>query len=349
MTIFKFRHNILIYYSKNPNNILTMKKLISILIGFLFSYISFSQIERSTPTQQRSNYEIYVINKDKGISQNTIDPQKKEWDDLYYIPSRDELKRKAKNINLRKKGIRIEHDSLYYDAKKEVYEDLSFTAQIYRFHRPYYGFGYYNYYWDPFCNLTFLKSWYYGYYPYWGFRFDYNNWYSWGYTYDSYYPNCYFGRNTYYSHYYNSKIQYGRREKPSNLSSSFNTNIKRQPSKIDRTPIRPSAIQENRRVNNLQKINSSNERRVTTNRSNYNPARNNQIRSYTPNYSQPHSRSQYNNTNINRSYSPVEHRSYSTPSGNYNSGSSYSGGSSGSRSGGASGRSGSSRTTSRRN
>ena len=370
-------------------------------MGLLFSYISFAQIEKSASTQQMSNYEKYILAKEKAtVTQDTIykddtvfvGQEKREWDDLYYTSSKDELKRKAKYLRLRKREIRMKQDSLYYDAKKEVYEDFSFTAQIYRFHRPYYGFGYYSYYCDPFYDPWFLDSWYYGgnsyygygfdypyYHSYWGFGFGYYNWYGWDYPYHSnyYFKHSHYGNNYYNNNYYgysnhHSAIQYGRRERPSNLTSNYTT-TRRQPVtinrtvKIDRSTGRTSIIQENRRTattartnNNLQKINSPQERRVT--------GGNSRNQSYTPSYTQPRmsTRPQYNNTNPNRSYTaPIERRtapsrSYNSGSGSsrsYNSGSSFSGGSrsSGSSysrgssgSGGSSSRSGSSGSSSGR-
>jgi hypothetical protein len=319
-----------------------MKKLVFLLIGLLFFYISFAQIEKSASPHQMSDYEKYALSKEGGISDTIfIEQEKREWDDLYYTHSKDELKRKAKDLRLRKKEIKMEQDSLYYDAKKEVYDNLSFTAQIYRFHRPFYGFGYYTYYWDPFYDPWFLDPWGYGGYPYyhsyWGFGYNYHSWYGWGYPY-------YFSHNHYNNYYglnHNNYIQYGRREKPSNLSSTY-TIIRRQPTsvnrpiQIDRTSRRVSAPQENRvsaintsRINNnWQRINPAQGRRVE--RSTYSSP----SKSYAPRYTQPRmgTRPQYNNTNINRNYTaprPSSNRSstYSAPSRSYNSGSSFSGGS----------------------
>ncbi len=376
-------------------------------MGLLFFYISFAQNEKSTSTQKMSNYEKYVLAKEKAAEQDTIYKDdtvfvEREWDDLYYTPSKDELKRKAKDLRLRKKEIKIEQDSLYYDAKEEVYDDISFTAQIYRFHRPYYGFGYYSYCWDPFYDPWFLDPWHYGYSPYYGFSYPYYHSYwgfgfgypEWSYPYYSnvhnHYGNNYY-RNSHHGYNHNSIIQYGRRERPSNLTSNY----RRQPVtvnrtiQVDRSTGRTSMVQKNRRTtttsginNHLQRINSSSERRVSTN--------------YTPSYTQPRmsKRPQYNNTNPNKSYttpaegrtisqsqSSTQNRSYSAPrtstnrsstysatsrnynsgsssSRNHNSGSSFSGGSrssgsssegsSGFGSGGSSSRSGSSGSSSGR-
>lgn len=334
---------------KNSIKICTMKKLVLILIGLLFSYISFSQEEK----REMSNYEKYVLAKEQAASQDTVyktdtvlvGEEKREWDDLYYTPSKDQLKLKSKELRLRKKEIRMEQDSLYYDAKQEVYNDLSYTAQIYRFHRPYY-FPYYSYYWEPYYDPWFLDSWYYGYswyYPYYGFSFSWswgypyyhNHWYygyhNWYWDYPRYYSYNNYNYNNYYSFNNRSNIPYGRRERPSNYTTS--TVTRREPVTINRTVQIDrntgrtlSVTQENRRTSspNLQRIDPV--RRTTTTQNlapkdkpSYDQVRTQERRTYTPSYEQPRmsTRPQYNNTrtstpsvNQNRSY---EQRSY-TPS-----------------------------------
>jgi hypothetical protein len=345
---------------KNSNKILTMKKLVLILMGLLFSYISFAQEEK----REMSNYEKYILQKEMA-SQDTVvktdtvyvEQEKPEYDDLYYTPSKDQLKLKSKELRLRKKEIRMEQDSLYYDAKEEVYEDLSFTAQIYRFHRPYYGFGYYNYYWDPFYDPWFLDSWYYGYTPWyggWGYPYYRSSWYfgfSWGYPYYHYpyyhfpyyhYDNNYYGSNYGHNTIYNrntyNNIAYGRRERPSNLTS---TTTRREPVtinrtvQVDRSTGRTLSVTEgNRRVapttttrnTDLQRNSQTQERRLVTtqpskstspiqNRPAYNSG---ERKTYTPTYDQPRlsTRPQYNNSNTNRvnSYNSSAERRTVTPS-----------------------------------
>jgi len=299
-----------------------MKKLALILIGLLFSYISFAQEEK----REMSNYEKYLLQKEQIASQDTIfktdtvlvGEEKKEWDDLYYTPSKDQLKLKSKELRLRKREIRMEQDSMYYDAKKEVYEDLSFTANIYRFHRPYYGFGYYNYYWDPFYDPWFVDSWYYGYSPFWGWNYPYyrSSWYfgfGWGYPYHypyyhypSYRFDNHYGYNRYNMHNNNNSIAYGRRDRPSNLSS--NTATRRQPVTINRT------VQIDRNTGRTLSVSQEN-RRVVANRPANNQTRT-QNRSYTPSYETPRlgTRPLYNNTNTNRVNSTERRMVQSQPS-----------------------------------
>ena len=147
-----------------------MKKLITLLIVLLFNYISFGQNE----TRELSNYEKYLLQKEQAAIPDTIvkydtvyvEQKKAEFDDIYYRPSQDdldlrkqELKLKQKELRLEKKELRKFQDSLYFDAKQEVYNDLYYTSLIYRFHRPYYSPYYYSWYWsyDPF----FYDPWYY--------------------------------------------------------------------------------------------------------------------------------------------------------------------------------------------
>ena len=327
-----------------------MKKLVLILIGLLFSYISFSQDEK----REMSNYEKYILAKEQAATQDTIyktdtvlvGEEKKEWDDLYYIPSKDDIKRKKQDIRLTQKKIRIEQNAAYYDAKQEVYNDLSnyYSNYRYRFYfsfRPsYYYYGYYDpfYYYDPWI----LDSWYWGWsYPYYSYPYYRSNWYfgfSWGYPYyyhNHFYP--YYGHNYYSYNTYNTfnNVSYGRRERTSTLTSS---SIRREPVtvnrtvQIDRNTGRTVSVTENRRVSSSAPttINRTDikrdlppERRIanTDQKSNVpsqnRPVYNGERRTYTPSYEQPRMsvRPQYNNSNTNRgnSYSSTERRTV-TPS-----------------------------------
>lgn len=315
-----------------------MRKLL--LIAMLI--LGLTATAQKPDTTKMPNYEKYLLVKEQAAKPDTIvkydtvyvEAQKPEYDDLYYTPSKDQLKLKKKDLRLRKKEIRMEQDSLYYDAKTEVYNDLSFTAQIYRFHRPYYGFEYYNYYWDPFYNPWFLDSWYYGGYPYYEYGFGYPYYHNyWGFGYGSwyfnggwnysYYPN-YYGYNYYNNYYgYNSSIQYGRRERPSTYSYSQYTTSYRSPVTVNKT------IQIDRRTGQVLGIQNEGQRRVSTiarrnvntqvertltqsqnrrvntitspNRTAAQSRTSTQSRSYTPTYSIPRmsTRPMYNNTNRN--------------------------------------------------
>lgn len=327
---------------KNSIKFKTMKKLALILIGLLFSYISFSQEEK----REMSNYEKYILAKEQAAIQDTVyktdtvlvGEEKKEWDDLYYTPSKDELKRKTKDIRLEQKKIRIEQNAAYYDAKQEVYNDLSsyYSNYRYRFYfsfRPsYYYYGYYDpFYYDPWI----LDSWYWGWsYPYYSYPYYRSSWYfgynwswNWGYPYHYHYYSPYYGNNYYYNNYYENNysrdynnISYGRRKRPSNYTS---TTVRREPVTINRTVQVDrntgrtlSVTQENRRISPTTSVNRTGvkrelpvERRIITNtqtKSNISPENrptyNTERRTYTPSYEQPRMsvRPQYNNTNTNR-------------------------------------------------
>jgi hypothetical protein len=336
-------------------NVYTMKKILLVIALLILSLIATGQ--KDTP--KMSNYEKYLLQKEAQVKPDTIfkddtvfvGQEKPEYDDLYYIPSKDELNRKAKDIRLEKKKIRIQQDSLYYDAKQEVYNDLFYTSTIYRFHRPYY-FPYYSYYWNPFYNPWFLDSWYWN-YPYYGF--GYNNWYfdwNWGWSYP--YHNNYYYRYNYrnlQSRHFNNRqdIPYGRRERQSNYSTNLNrsqTSHRTDPITVNRT------VQLDRRSGQALGIQNKGQRRVIPiiqnrtitqperrvvipeSKDNINirpserPVYNQTKKDYTPTYQTPrmNTRPSYNNSNPNKTYNrttPLQNRSsvstpnrstYSTPS-----------------------------------
>ena len=138
-----------------------MKKLIFLIALLINGLIAVGQ----TDTTKMSNYEKYLLAKENAMIPDTIikydtvyvEQEKPEYDDLYFQAKKDELKIKSKELRLEKKKLRLEQSAAYYDAKQEVYNDLSYTAMIYRFHRPYPFL-----YWDPVYDPWFLDSWYWG-------------------------------------------------------------------------------------------------------------------------------------------------------------------------------------------
>jgi hypothetical protein len=264
-----------------------MKKFFFTIALLILGLIATAQID----TTKMSNYEKYVLAKEQTAKSDTIfktdtvfvNAQKPEYDDLYWTPSKDQLKRKAKDLRLEKKKIRLQQDLLYYDAKQEVYNDLSFTAEIYRFHRPYY-FPYYSYYWDPFYDPWFLDSWYWG----WNYPYYHNYWYNYPfYSYPNYWWEWDFPR--YYSH----NVSYERHER----YRAYSLNGSRV------TP-RPAPVIVNRTIQvDRRKIYNKPSERPT-----YSPIK----RDYIPSYTTPRTaiRPQYNNSKSTTTPS----RNYSAPS-----------------------------------
>lgn len=252
-----------------------MKKLIFLIALLIIGLVATAQVD----TTKLSNYEKYLLAKEKSVIPDTIvkydtvyvEQEKPEYDDLYYQAKKDELKVKSKELRLEKKKLRLEQSAAYYDAKQEVYEDLSYTAMIYRFHRPY-SFSYY-WYWDPFYDPWFLDSWYwgwsspyyYGYYPYrYNYWYGYNNWYwDWNWRYWNYpryyFHNDYYSYNNYYGSSYTNKnnINYGRRERPSNYTLTSTRTV--QPVTLNKT------IEVDRRTGNVINPQINNQQRSSAN------------------------------------------------------------------------------------
>jgi len=326
-----------------------MKKLIFILISLIFSYISFAQ----EGERQLSNYEKYVLAKEKAMETDTLyktdtvyvdaKGEKAEYDDLYYIPSKDDIKRKKEMLRLEKKQIQMEQNAAYYDAYEEVYEDLYYTSLINRFSYGY-SFGYYSPYWrysygwyDPFyydpwywgSGWSFSFSWgypYYG-YPYYGYSpYYYRPYYSYSYYSPYYNHNHYYGNS-----FKNGKYipyDYARREKsaystlqstksfskPAPVTLNKTVQVDRRSGQVLNTQIEGRRISPSTSsVSRTQETNKviQQERGVSTTRPDQKPTYNKSERTYTPTYSAPRmsSRPEFNNTNTTRSTSATQNRS----------------------------------------
>jgi hypothetical protein len=234
--------------------------------------------------------------------------KKIEYDDLYYLPSKD-----AKSVKHVKQKSVIAEDTLLFDAYNAVdtlvkknpniqinnYYDndpFFYSNRIGRFYHggfnywmygnPWYYSNYwmydpYDWYWEskfmgyPYWNYPYYNGFYFGYNSYWGWNFGWNwNWYHPYYEHNNYW---YGGHNNFYGFHQQSKpnIQYGRRERPSNLTLN-------QPS--TRRIVSPQ-LQERRDVKPQDRPTYSQNRRT-----------------YTPSYEQPRMnvRPQYNNTQTQR-------------------------------------------------
>jgi len=241
-----------------------MKKIFLIVVFLIIGLISLAQ----PYTDKMSNYEKYILDKEKGIIQDTIikydtiyiEQEKPEYDDLYFTAKKSELKLKQKELRLEKRELKKFQDSLYYDAKREVYDDLYYTSLIYRFHNPFY-FSYHSLYW------RFSYGWYdpFFYDPWYSWRYSYYyNWY-WQRPYYPYYYNDYRIYNNYYSNIGSQKynltdvrnITYGRRERSSNYVS--NIKLHSVPVTINKT------VQIDRRSGQILGIESGNQNRIITN------------------------------------------------------------------------------------
>ena len=262
--------------------------------------------------REMSNYEKYVLAKEQAATPDTIvkydtvlvGDVKQEWDDLYYIPSKDDLRRKRADIRLTQKKIRIEQNALYYDAQQEVYEDLWFDSMyrhsFYFGFRPsyyYYGYGYNSFYYNPWM----MDSWYWN-YPYYSYYPYYNNWYGgnyWGYNYN---------HNNYYSYSnYNQGNRYGSAGILGSNRNYYNPSYKTYKSGYTVAPVKSKSpvvinrtVSVDRRSGNV--ISSQNSRTITPqsrtitpqNKSTYSST----DRTYTPSYSTPRmpAKPQFNNS-----------------------------------------------------
>jgi hypothetical protein len=290
-----------------------MKKLFLILTLVLLSCL--------LTAQKKSNYEKYwqaredSINKTQTVAQAPV-----EYDDLYYQPSKD-----AKKIKKQKRSNvdQIVDTIVKYNPEVRVtyeynYDSFFYSYNIGRFYHG--GFNYWMY-----GNPWYYSSWMYdpydfywdmrfSGYPYWSypyysshFYFGYNYWNPWRYNYGYHYGYNNWNHNNWYSHNsnnWNGSIQqrpeYGRRERPSTLSSTYNN---RMASQERRAPV----TQPNRNVS-------------PQNKSTYQENR----RTYTPSYDSPrmNTRPAYNNSrtttdasrsNVIRTQPSTQSRTYSQP------------------------------------
>ena len=224
--------------------------------------------------------------------------QPKEFDDLYYQPSKDgkQMKRQRRSDVDVVVDTLIKHNPDIQVNYINNYDPFFYSYNIGRFYHggfnywmygnPYYYNSYwmydsYDWYWDMrFTGYPYWSYPYYGngfYFGYNNFWFGYNNWNPWRYNY--HYNN--WNQNNWYGHNNNwnggsfqSRPEYGRRERPSNLSSSYNNSVAQQERRI--TP-----PQGNRIVTPQNK-----------------PAYQESRRSYTPSYNNPRlsTRPAYNNS-----------------------------------------------------
>ena len=205
----------------------------------------------SKPPQEKSNYEKYWEEKngmqmDKPMHMQMKSESKPEFDDLYYQPSkdgkmmkhqmmkRDTIKRDTiKKTSIIKDPITI--NNYYYDD-----DPFFYSRNIGRFYHGGFNYWHYNpFFYDPWYD-DFGWGWnpYYGYnYPYYGgFYFGWNNYwgwnFGWNYGWNMYHP-YYGGHNNFYGHNNNwnggfqSKPQYGRRERPANFTQTNPTTNRR--------------------------------------------------------------------------------------------------------------------------
>jgi hypothetical protein len=277
-----------------------MKKLIlSLIIIFLTGTLL---------SQKKSNYEKYIQSKEDSIINNESFASKPEYDDLYYQPSKDTKKiKKHKRSDIEtiidtlvKENPEIEINTYYVD------DPFYYSNRIGRFYHggfnywmysnPYYYannywmYDSYDWYWEfRFMNYPFWNN----YWPYNNFyfvdRYDYwryNYWNPWRYNYWNPWRHNYGNHNEYYGNNNNRQFNhqtdpgYGRRERPSTLSTNNIGNHQTRPE-----------IRKN--------VNTRTESRYSENR-----------RSYTPSYNNPrmNTRPQYNNTRPNENNRDIVNR-----------------------------------------
>lgn len=169
-----------------------------------------------------------------------------EYDDLYYQPSKDGKQmrhQKRPDVDavvdtLVKKNPKIVVNNYYND------DPFFYSHRIGMFYHGGFNYWHYNpFFYDPW-DFDFGWGWnpYYGYnYPYWSypyynsFYFGYNSYWSWNFGWNYYRPyyghNYWYGQHNYYYSYNNwnggiqQRPEYGRRERPSNLT------VNQQPSR----------------------------------------------------------------------------------------------------------------------
>jgi hypothetical protein len=249
--------------------------------------------------------------------------QPQEFDDLYYLPSKDGKQtkhQKRQNIDAIVDTLVKENPDIDVTYEYNSYDPFFYSHNISRFYHG--GFNYwmydnpwyYNNYWmydsfDWYWDMRFTG------YPYWMYNNPWNN--PWNYP---YYNSFYFGYNNYWHmpYYYNNNYwrgghnnfygdnrskqdaQYGRRERPSSLSTTHSSSITSQQRRVA-SPQQRNVYPENKSI--------------------YNETR----RSYQPSYNNPrmNTRPQYNNSKINniddrRTQTSTQSRTYTTPSRSYN-------------------------------
>lgn len=236
------------------HNTYDMKKILILTLTILLSLSVFGR-PRENPAVVDKRVSDWVINQltDMGytvlpevIVQDTLNRHGKkiEFDDLYYQPSKDGKRVKR----VRRDYVKEVVDTLVKENPNiqvtyiNNYDPFFYSNMIGRFYHG--GFNYwmysspwyysnwmydpYDFYWDMrFSGYPYYNQFYFG-YNYWNpWRFNYgwgHNWYgnnyNWYGQHNNYYSNNNFGNR--------QQPQYGRRERPSNLSSNYNNNVERR-------------------------------------------------------------------------------------------------------------------------
>jgi hypothetical protein len=224
-------------------------------------------------------------------------PPKKEWDDLYYQPSKDGKQmrhQKRQDVDavvdtLIKENPDIQVNYIYND------DPFFYSNRIGMFYHGGFNYWHYNpFFYDPWYD-DFGWGWnpYYGYnYPYWSypyynsFYFGYNSYWGWNFGWNWYHPynhnNYWYGQhNNFYGHNSFNQPQYGRRERPSNFTQNNPSGNRRM----------PDMQQGRNRMTGQQRMQPQDK-----------PMYNQQNRrTYTPSYDNPRmsTRPQYNNSRVN--------------------------------------------------
>ena len=294
-----------------------MKKLIlSLIVIFLMG---------SLLSQKKSNYEKYVQAKEDSISniESSVSESKPEYDDLYYQPSKDAKKiKKVKRSyteamidTLVKENLDIQvntyyiNDPFYYSNRIGRFYYGGFNYWMYSdpfyYSNNYWMYDNYDWYWEfRFMGYPFWNN----YWPYNSFyfvdRYDYwnpwryNYWNPWRYNYHNYGYNNH-GYNNHNGYYGNrdfnhqSNLGYGRKERPSTLSTN----------NIENHRITPET---------RKNINTRSESQYSESRRSYTPSYNNPRMSVRPQYNNTHS-DVNNRTDVSRRTN-TESRTYSVPS-----------------------------------
>ncbi len=153
-----------------------------------------------------------------------------QWDDVYYDPDKDVIVESTNRYSSRTDNTR---SSRYYDDEQGYYNDYDFyyTSRIRRFHRPMFGFGFFDpvyidaMYYDPFMRPGMTMLIYDDYYTrrawarssFWYSPFNrFNRFNSFGSFYDPFYSP--FGYNSFYG----SRFGFGFGASPFGYYSSFN-------------------------------------------------------------------------------------------------------------------------------
>jgi hypothetical protein len=153
-----------------------MKKLIFILIGLLFTYISYPQ------ERELSDYEKYRMEKEKEIYYSDEVP------DTVYVVEKDTVYVEKETDQTVVNNYYVDND-YDYDWRFRTHRRLYFSYNYYPRHYSYWDTWYY--------DSWYYDSWYYGY-----------NYYPRYYSY--YYPRHYYWGNHYHHHYYYNYPKYYR-------------------------------------------------------------------------------------------------------------------------------------------